>query len=71
MFIFQMCMSCMYGFAQLFTDEKIHCSACLLFTPDGMEEEEEDDDEADLRQIDCVVKDRLNLADWFGEFRVF
>lgn len=66
MFIFQMCMSCMYRFAQLFTDEKIHCSACLLFTPDGMEEEEED--EADLRQIDCVVKDRLNR---FGEFRVF
>lgn len=68
MFIFQMCMSCMYRFAQLFTDEKTHCSACLLFTPDGMEEE--DDDEADLRQIDCVVKDGLNLADRFGEFRV-
>lgn len=67
MFIFQMCMSRMYRFAQLFTEDRIHCSACLLFTPDGTEEE---DDEADLRRIDCVAKDRPNLAGRFGEFRV-
>lgn len=60
MFTSQMCMSCMYRFAQLFTDEKIHCSACLLFTPDGLGAEEEDD--ADLRQIGCVVKDGMNVG---------